>query len=517
MFRKGPKRASKVQESKLIKNAEKLAEDPLKVIPECRDSCWFCKFGKAEKYIKKISNHKDDKKYLEKLSRKGPMLSRAVAGTLLLTIDKKAPLLASAKTSRGDISYARKGNASEKYLLGVQYFNDPVVRLFAYHHSAKKGFYFYSWKSNIVCTGKKDQPPDEYIQNRLSSIRYRLKTVENNSTCGHTVPSSSASYVTLEWRGIGTRFSICSGCARNDVNLFMHLTEGMLSHDNSESFSLKGRYRLECASDCRDCSLPKTESITGELKEKYFSGELSDVKFLKDYKQSARNKLKKSPNAYVLGTRCFGNDKDLFLKGFDYEDYEEKALKKAIEGKPLVVDQNSVNELLGTVWKQKGKEIIRLFVGDEERIDELYESSEERKITPRDVLRTAYNIKKKNERLKSIPSFEPLPTEARMAHELAMVYKTQGKDETISHIDGLDISDTRLKALTYGFLEALNSGDSHQWRYDRTEIDVGKSLKKYVLKLLESEGDEYARALQDLMRMSGSTAKIVLEDGTELR
>ncbi len=517
MFRKGPKRASKVQESKLIKNAQKLAEDPLKVIPECRDNCWFCKFGKAEKLIKRISERKEDKRYLEKASRKGPGLAKAVAGTLLLTIDKKAPLLASAKISRGDISYAKKGNAREKYLLGVQYFNDPVIRLLAYFEEAKKGFYFYSWKDHIVCTGKTDQPPEEYIANRLSTIRYRLKTIENNSTCGHSVPSSSNSYITLEWGGAGKRFSVCSKCARDDVNLFVHLTEGMLSKDNSETFSLKGRYRLICASDCDECSLPKTEQITGELRDKYLSGEISDVELLKDYRRNTRNKLKISPTAYILGNKCYGTDADAFLKEFEHYDWEEKALKKAVEGKPIVVDQNSVNELLGAVWDQRGKDIIGIFVDDKDKLEELYKRSEERKITPRDVLRTAYNIQQRNQQLKNLPSFRSLPPEAKIAHELAMIYKTQGVEEMISHTDGLDISNTRLKALTYGFLEAFDRGDSHRWRYDRTEIDVGKSLKDFVTRLLGAEGDDYANALQDLVKMSGSTAKIVMEDGTELR
>ena len=514
MFRKGPKRASKVQESKLIKNAQKLSEDPMKVIPECVDDCFFCKFKKSEKYIKKIAHNKDDKAYLEKMSRKGTDLSKAVAGTLLLTLEKSAPLLKSAKTSRGDVSYARKGNAGEKYLLGVQYFNDPVIRLLAYYGYSKKGFYFYSWKDNIVCAGKNGEPPKEYVDQRISRVPYNLERGGDVSSCGHKDPYP---YIVLNWKGAKEQFLLCSRCARKDVNLFVHLTEGMLSDDNSRAFSLKGHYRLECKADCKDCSIPKGENIPGELREKYLAGNISDSELLKDYSMYKRKRLKASPKAYVIGTKCYGLDTDKFLQNFDHEDWELEALKKGIDGKPIVVDQDSVNELLSSVWESRGEEILGTYIRDKDKIEELYERGKNSTVTPRDVLREAHNIQLKEDRLKALPSFKVLPVEGEMAHGLALIYKTQGVEETINHINNMDTSNTRLKALAYGFLEAFDSGDTHRWRYDRTEIDSGKFMKPYVVKVLESEGDEYGEALQELVKMSGSTAKIILEDGTELR
>ncbi len=157
-FRRGPRKASKIQKKNLIENAKSLAEDPMKVIPECQDSCLFCKFGRAKRKIKKIVKYADNEKKLKKYANRGPDLSQAVAGTILFGIQEKAKKITTAKSPQGEIAYAKKGGATKKRLVGVQHFDDPKKRLIAFSKEAQKGYYFYSFDDKVVCTGKKPQP-----------------------------------------------------------------------------------------------------------------------------------------------------------------------------------------------------------------------------------------------------------------------------------------------------------------------------------------------------------------------
>ncbi len=517
-FRKGPKRASKVQEARLVKTAKWIADDPTRVIPECRGKCFLCKFGKSKKYIEKIASKKGDSKYLLKASKRGSDLSRAVAGTILLADKDKLPVLATAKTSQGDINYV-KGSAKEKYMMGIQHFHDPIIRLFAYHSEAKRGYFLYSWGNEIVCTGKEDDPPKDYFDSRISGLPYNFRKDGNTYSCGHTYSGSSHTHISLIWKSIGNTIKVCSRCARPDVNLFVHLTEGMLSKDNTDHFSLRGSYKLECRGKCERCVLDSLKTIPSGLKENYYKGEISDRKLIKGYDKHARNRLKKKKDLYVIGKTCYGQDINSFFEAFDYEDWEKVPLKKAIykSDNALVLEQASINELLNNIWEKKGKKIVHSIVEDKDMTEEIYTMSEEKKFLPREVLKEAYKTKETMTRLNALPKFKRLPPKAKFAHELAVVYKTDGAIETVNHIDNLDTADTRLKALAFGFLVALDKGDSRRWRYNTSEVDVGEFLKDYVIKLLDSEGDDYAKALQELLKMSGSTARIVLNDGTELR
>ncbi len=511
-FRKGPKHASKVQEARLIKTARWLKEDPLKVIPECKGECLMCKFGKSKKLIEKIAARKDDQKYLAKASTRGTDLSKAVAVSLQFANEKKLPVLATAKTSKGDINYV-KGGAKEKYLLGIQHFHDPTIRLFAYHDESKRGFYLYSWGDRIVCTGKEDRPPKGYWDKRMSSMSYNLKKTDDAYSCGHTSSGMPHTYISLSWKGTGYKVELCYRCARTNVNLFTHLTEGMLSKDNTESFSLSGAYRLECKVECHGCTLDTGKPLPDNLCDDYYGGEISDRELIKRYEKYAREQLNKREKLYVIGNSCYGRDINEFFEAFDYEPWEKVPIKKAIHktSGPMILEQASINELLSGIWDTMGKDIILSITEDEDITERLYRDPEEMDTVPREILREAYRSKEVIDRLNTIPEFENLSPEAQLAHDLAVVYKTDGAGETVSHIDNLDTGDTRLKALAFGFLVALDSGDSRRWKFNQSEIDAGLSLEKHVARLLDSQGDEYADALRDLLKMSGSTSRIVVK------
>ena len=119
--------ASKSMEKKLVDNAKELIEDPYVILPDYEDNYSRKHFGKIRKSLEKVHRFNDDTDKLEKLSKKRG-LDGALAGTLLIAHSEKAPYLAVAKFSTGDITYAQRGNADKEKLIAVQHFDDPVLR-----------------------------------------------------------------------------------------------------------------------------------------------------------------------------------------------------------------------------------------------------------------------------------------------------------------------------------------------------------------------------------------------------
>ncbi len=514
LFRKGPKRASKVEEQKLIEMGQKLKKDPSVVIPRCEDNCLLCKFGKEKRWMKKLEASKEDKNKLEKYSKKGPDLTKAVAATMLLAHEKKAKVLATASIPGGKISYAKKGNAGAKYLVGVQYFDDPFLRLMAYHEYSQKGYYIYSWKDNIVCTGKDDKPPKGYIKDRLGSTPYDLRSKGKKFSCPHDHEENSS--FTLRWITPECSIKICERCASKGSNMFIHLSEGIASPENKNMFDLSGEYRMKCESDCDTCIAAGDTSLKKEVKEEFFKGSISDRDLIEKIIEDKRKILKNRKHIFAVGERCFGKDADAFLESLRYESWEQDVLKKTIElTGPVMLEQGTVNELLELGWKEDPYEILKVLLDDEDRIGELVEDSDKK--IPRDIVREANKRKTELDELSALPNFSKLPPRAKLAHELSLAYKTGGAEQAINYLKGVNPRETRMKSIAYSFLVAIGRAESHRWKYADNEVETGEFLSTYFKKLIDSSGEEYAKTLQELLKMSGSTETIVLEDGSKLR
>jgi len=514
---RNPKRASKIQEKKLVKTAKDISEDPLRVIPECKGSCLLCKYSRDEKKIKKIEKYKDDEDKLKKYAKRGSDLSKAVASAMLLAKQEKAPLLARARTPEGELVYAKRGKADKERLIGVQHFNDPKVRLLTYTPESKKGYYFYSVGDHVVCTGKEDDPPEEFVNNAVDNVPYDFDENDGVYSCGHTSDEYDRSVMKLDWPAADVTFFVCSQCAKKDTNLFIDISSKMISSDNSKSFSVDADYKMKCRADCKRCVFKGDISVPSDLKDKYF-GKISDRAFLKDFRAHAFERLESRANIFAVGNSCYGKDKKAFVSDLKYEEWEKPVLR-AILGRldGLVLREGTVNELLSKVWSRYGKLAIKSLVDDKEIVQEYYDRVEKEDEKPRDVLRDLIDYREKKEKLKDIPEFDKLPPKAKFAHEVTIKYKTDGPNEAVKYIENKKIQDTRMKALAYGFLVAFGKESSHQWKYSETEVESGEHLSIFIGDMIDSTGKQYAEKLQRLLKESGSTSSIVLKEGGKLR
>jgi len=189
-MRKRPRRirsfartAPKTLEKKLIENARTLANDPYLILPKPLDRRAEKIVDKIKREVGKVYEIKESREKLEKLSKKRG-LNGALAGTLLLVHNPRAPYLAHINIMGKEVVYAIRGKSDKEKLIAVQHFDDPVLRLMGFRDiAAKKKLCLYSWDNRFVCSSPDNDVPDdfrEFLRHHLG-----LNRIDNIIFCDH--------------------------------------------------------------------------------------------------------------------------------------------------------------------------------------------------------------------------------------------------------------------------------------------------------------------------------------------
>ncbi|MCD6469021.1 MAG: hypothetical protein J7L32_06945 [Thermoplasmata archaeon] len=500
VMRSFAKTAPKTKEKKLIENAKKLNENPFVFFPECKDA-------KAERFVKKIKKkvekvwkNRDDVKKLEKLSKKKG-LEGAVAGTLMLVHSKKAPYLATAKIGDIDVMYALRGKARKEFLIAVQNFDDPVMRLLAFKDLAVKNrVYLYSWGKNFVCTRENGKPPDDFKNFILNRIGFELKN--GVASCPHVNPeklkngvSDERNYIRIEWKNADVIIGICESCAsRNNRNTVFELSKFFIDPEINRNISVKVIPRLTELQD-------ENQDVTA-----YLSGGLKDAQFIEKTMENWREKLKSSEGRVLIADGVsYGNDIDKFIEALKPNEYERKGLEFILSkiNEPVILEDATPNKLFEVYWKKYGRDLISSIVKDDDLMDKLLSIDE----TPSRIIEIAVKTAERKKKLSEYPDYKKLPPTARFVDDLVKNYLLFGEQKVLSLLSKPP-EETKKRSIAFAFLLALGKGDERKWQYSDVEVEYGRFLKEYVDRLLNASPKEYNKLLKELILASGSDENI---------
>jgi hypothetical protein len=527
-IRTGARTASKVKEKELIQKAKKLRKNPDLVLPTCDESCRFCPFDKIRRQLDKISEYSDDEKALEKFTSKGDNIARAYAATLTLPLKGKIAYLAPFRTPFGEIHYWYKPGVKREKLIGVQYYDDPVLRMFGVLDIVKKkGLFIYSQNDKMVCTGRNPDPPKKFIDQMIESLKTSVKPVKIGDATIYVCPHLDAKkiknespaknpYLKIDWLSADVTIGLCERCAKNSKeNTYLKLVSRIAGKKVHDDFDIRTISKPLVDTKCSVCSDQNELNISEELFEKYKDGLISDQDLIETHQQDFKDELiGSSKKHYILDHVCYGTNLDTFIKKLEPEDIEKTALKVVLKKVPtaVVVSKATPNKVLSHYWKEYGREAIMSVTEDRDFSNKMFKKSDINKIPPSQILKDAsYNFKHLNI-IKALPSYDKLPIVAKFADEIARTYMTRGPEDAARAIEHYRSTDTRIKTVAFAFLLALNKGTSKQWQYTDTEKEFADYLKESALKLLNSEPEDYHTALQDLPRATGSTEQIKRED-----
>lgn len=506
--RKGaPRIATKVLEKALVERAKELRDDPELLFPRCEDH--EDHYYKYKVRFERIARFSENEKKLKALSRWGDQLSRAFATSLSIALKGEVPYLATLKVRGRDVSFVFNTKVKKEILLGVQHYSEPDLRLLAFAHIARsKRLFLYAMREDFVCTGREDNPPSKYISEAMGLTKYPMKREGKNYFCAHC-GKEGVSHLIITWIQPEIEIGICEACAKGG-NTYHTLTRRFISYDPRQSFGLEVRPNFIC-DEGDECVLNERTTISQPLVAQYIEGSLSDTELIEEHMDSIRTNIPRSAERILaLGNRCFGSDTDAFMDALNPSKIERKALELLLEemDDSLVVESATPNKILMTYWDLYGVDVLESIIEDRDLAQEVFDRGSRKKDTPAKVLKVALSKAKKEAIESSLPTYKRLPPIAAFADRVSRAFKTDGKASAIREVEKEASQDTKIRSVKYAFLQALGAAEGKDWQFTKEQLDFGRFLKDYAVKLMESEGDGYHDSLQDLLRASGSTQEI---------
>lgn len=499
--------ATKVQEGELIRNAKRLRDDPDLLLPKCAASCRSCPFERIGGKLRRLTRWRDDEKKLKASSRWGGNFSKAFAGTLLLAIQEKAPYLAVARVGNREVAYASRGKARKETLVGFQHFDDPNLRLLPFAKLARRyGLHIYSTKKGMICTGREDKPPKEYVSQVLNLLLYGLEKEDGVYTCPHL---EGRAFLRVEWPAASLSLSICRYCVSSKENIPSTLSRRMTFPRTARPFRVEVHPNYVHKVPSKSCPLNAKVELSRSLSEEYLSGGISDKEVLTRHIEEVVDGVRSGPRRiYAFGNQCFDDNLDLFIDALRPTNAERLGLKAVLEhvDESLILDEATPSKVLEMFWDEYGDLALEAVLGEEASGMSKEDLSKEMLLSR--VLREAEKKARSREILSTLPKYRELPPVARFCDSLARLFKTKGPKVAADRIMTSRGPRSEFRALEFAFLLAFGFGEGREWQYEKEEVDFGHHLKKYVIELLEADGEDYDRSLKNLLRESGYSFEI---------
>lgn len=498
---RGSKITPKNLEKELLAKAKKLAENPRLLIPTCQEECRRCDFEALLGKIESIARFKDEPEKLLSFANWGDQLARAYAATISLAAAGKIPYLAVMNLPIGEVSYAVRGKVDKEKLIGVEYFDDPDLRLLAFWEIAeKRDLHLYSSSERFTCSSIAKAPAD-YVRDMISTAPYRI---DRQNNCPH--PDSNVA-LRIIWKSPELTLSICQECI-SDVNLLHHFASRIAAREPMDDFEIEVKYDLECKSSCNKCLVKEPYQMSSDLREEYFEGKIDDRTVVERFAKEKLIGLKGSgEELFVAGSKCFGSDKNAFIEQIRGSEIEKAALSGLISSTKMSIISSSdqTGKIISDLWEEHGERLLAQ-VASQTVLDSL--KREGQSLPPTQLLQEARRLEMARGIHSSLPEYARLGEVGKYADRLARLFKTEGKSAVARIIEKEKQREHRLRAISYGFLVAIGESEGKAWQYTKEEIDFGSYLSTFASRLVQSDGDEYHDALQLIVQASGSIEKI---------
>ncbi len=453
-----------------------LRQDPTLILPICHGACRRCAFDSLRKKLPLLKNM-DELRVRKEANRKN--LIGAVAGTISLTFDEKAPYLMIAHMPQGDVSYALKGKADQDLLIGIQYYDDPFLRLFAFRNMAKrKKLHIYSWGNLITCSDITD-PPKEFIE--WVSKKYEIEGKD----------------IKVRWSTTELEFGDERSKAKtNTISKFLQYT----ALPELETIEVKVDI-LNCKTSCDRCIMDDLDPGYAS----YIKGEIDDSELFKKYREELKT-MAPERDFFISENDCYGGDRDLFISSLGPNEVEKIALNVGLK-RGIYIDKGTSSKLIEAIWDESKEDMVMAVVGDSSLAKEVLSLKTG---SSSDRLGRGYFMRRVKEIGAKLPTYKKLPKVALVADEIARAYKADGESLALGVLEGWMRrgEDTKVKSVIRAFLLALNAEKGSDWRFSQIEMELGEYLRGHAQNLLESEGDEYDSVLKEMVRETGVTEEI---------
>lgn len=505
--------ASQTLQSQLVARAKRLAEDPNIIVPVCgmKESCRGCPWDSLKRNLKKIQEVKEYETKLKWKAKWGDQIARAYAGTLLIRLAGKAPYLSeyTLKTPDGveKIPFAKRGEAKDMILAGVQNYHHPMYRLLIVSEYIKKGYWFYSHKERLYCSGKQPNPPEGFVDEAIRRLKYDLKkNAKGNFSCQH----DSGTRIVVKWLSAKKTISVCDSCIVPNHRFVADLTERIGSKSPEQDFEASIKLDITCVGE-EKCSLKLDHVPERDILLDFAEAKITDAQFLefaRDDALKANLESLKGKKLFVAGNKCYGQNSKEFVMSFQPNDEERLALFRLVKDidEPILTDKSSAAKLIEEHWDRYGKKMVEHVAKDPAVVEGIWDAKKK----PADMLHIAMMKGRYAKILGEMPEYADLPEVADFCDRMAKSYKIEGKPGAVRFLGGYRGHSVKVKAISYAALLLMEEAKGKEWKFTNEEREFAEYLKEFIKELFENKGEAYHRSLQNLLAASGSGEQVEL-------
>ncbi|MBN1390269.1 MAG: hypothetical protein JXA22_06480 [Candidatus Thermoplasmatota archaeon] len=532
--RTGARTASKGLEKELKRKAKRLSQDPSLALPRCTVNVPY--FRNLERKLEEVSRSKDNKRALEKASKKGDKLIRAYAATLILLHEEKIPYLAVFKSPFGDVGYAHRGETSREKLVGIQNYEDPRIKMMAYLEEVKKKrLFMFVTENEVICTGTDPMPPKEVIDalpKRLGKGMKRSGNVIHSPHIRANIVQKGEPwkepYLVVSWDVADILMAKnLTYTLQNQDNTFATCASYMASEKISRYFSVEVNVRPICdhGTGC-PCDPParkeKKESFIqrlGKVKEQtsleiYMEGKMMDHRLIEKELDDYRKRLEEvGETVYIISNRCFGSDHEAVMTSLTLTKEEKEALKSFFTHAkgPIISSDPTTNKIMEPFWKDVGEKVLNDLIGNKKIAKEVFNSFPTPRYQPMTVVQEAiYRMEESGMRAK-LPTPKDPPRMIEFAYECAIAYLVRGGEGASKVVERYGDDDIKVKAAKYAFVKGLNLTRSAGWSYTTHEMGYAQGLDEIVVELAQDDPGKFKIGLTRLWKATGSTQDLEWE------
>ncbi len=484
---RGIKHTPKRLESEILERSKALWEDPSLIRPKCAGKCFLCPFDKTFSSIGKLGKIREDPDALIKMASKGSDdMFKAYCATISLYAAGSVPYLATAKLAGEEVSYAQRGAVGNDKLIGMQYYNDPKIRLLLFSGIAKKkGVHIYSFGDEIVCSKKPNMPVD-YIYDTFWDTPYEFENDE--ISCGH----HSDGILVIRVKSAETEIRICKDCAK-EVSTLQFLISRFVGGDPLDDIEVFVEHSYHS-----EGSEGRTQ-VTGDNLKKYSAGLLTDVNILNIILKGEIGSLKSSDSAtYIIGTKNYGSDLDAFMNDLTGTEAELLALRSYLSkntSASVIAKNNRASDALLSVWSN-AREVIASFT-NEEIADSFGDLS---RMNPAYTVKEAYQKFISLDVVNKLPVFKRPGEVTKHADAYAKAYKVGGGEMLAECLADVIPKDKKTRAMAKAFCDIASIDVI---KCTKEEEDFTKFLYPFVEQLVKAEGEDYRDKMNTLLTALG--------------
>ena len=538
---RGIKQASKQIQQRLEKDLDALLEDPKIFLPEIKAELGRPRrdmMAASLKEIEYVSKKRHDRKWLARrmVKRRGCMVSRALAGSLLAALDGDHSTVAVFNNPiYGTSSFIRRGNGKQAHQAAIQNYNNHKLRMLAWDEHAKSGHWFFSWKDGFEYTGMVPKSPENWIDAALefSSVKFSGDKIRwskglDEETVQNNVFSDSG------WLKITFQNGVIAGLSQNSLS---KTDEGFVPSIALTMLPPKISEIIDAEWMWRPIGWPEDRALPTEGLEKldqvllaWMSMALEDSSLGRECRKSILNSI---DEGYVSGNNWFDNEsKKDFLEFLSGSEDEKEAIAAILdnletgihvrqdgftfelEEKVVRFEENACHPLLVSLWKDHGLTILdQMFELSGEEAEEIYNKQLQRKQGFGAFLRELKNHLSTAKKLDSLPwSSVSLPKPLSFADKLIRKAGDDGVASTVSLArKGKDLD----AAMGWAWLVVHDRTESDAWRFDSASRDKGSdwvpalhmlwnSAKRVLNENSEEAVSDYVEAMKKLAEISGA-------------